>query len=147
MEEEGQCGVQHDVAIEIFMGLVQHPTIVAGVNVIPPAVFRGIDVQLWHAHHAHLLVVPVALHPADPMAAWDSAQPHNGRTKPQVDRAALVGGHHGLFNAAIDHRIRLRRGLDSLWDLRREKAAAGRQVALGEAEEAHAETKDKSASL
>ena len=107
MEEEGKGGVQHDVAVEIFMGLVQHSTIVAGVDVVAPAVLGWIDVKLGHSHHAHLLVVPVAFHPSDPVAAGDAAQPHNGGAQPQVHWTTLVRGHHSLLHTAIDHGVGL----------------------------------------
>jgi hypothetical protein len=35
VEEEGDCRVQQDVAVEILMALVQHAAIVAGVDVVP----------------------------------------------------------------------------------------------------------------
>ena len=78
MEEEGQGGVHHDVAVEVLVRLVEHPAVVACVDVVAPAILGRIDVDLWHTHQAHLLVIPVALKPSDPVAAWNSAQPHDG---------------------------------------------------------------------
>ncbi len=57
VQEECDGGVEHDVTVEVFMGLVQHAAIVAGVNVVPPAILGGINVKLRHAHQTHLLVV------------------------------------------------------------------------------------------
>ena len=124
MEEEGKGGIQHDVAVEIFMGLVQHSTIVAGVDVVAPAVLGWIDVKLGHSHHAHLLVVPVAFHPSDPVAAGDAAQPHNGGAQPQVHWTTLVRGHHSLLHTAIDHGVGLGRWLHGLRHLCRKESAA-----------------------
>merc|ERR1740117_2466242 len=62
-EEECDGWVHHDVSVEILMCLVQHSTVVACVHVVPPSILCWVDVVLWHAKHAHLLEVPVALQP------------------------------------------------------------------------------------
>ena len=78
MEEEGQGGVQHDVAVEVLVRLVEHSAVVARVDVVAPSVLGRVDVEFWHTHHAHLLVIPIALNPSHPVTTWDSAQPHDG---------------------------------------------------------------------
>ena len=77
-EEEGQGGVQHDVAVEVLVRLVEHSAVVARVDVVAPSVLGRVDVEFWHTHHAHLLVIPIALNPSHPVTTWDSAQPHDG---------------------------------------------------------------------
>ena len=107
VEKEGDAGVEHDVAVEVLVGLVQHAPVVARVDVVPPAVLGGVDVELRHSQQGHLLVVPVALDPAHPVAPRVAAQPNDARAEPEVHRAALVGGHDGLLAAAVDHGVGL----------------------------------------
>ena len=122
MEEESNGRVEHDVAVEIFVGLVQHASVVAGVDVVPPAILGGVDVEFGHAQQGHLLVVPVALDPAHPVTAWVAPQPDDAGAKPQVHRAPLVRGHHRLLAAPVDHRVALLCGFHRLRHLRREAA-------------------------
>ena len=102
VQEESNGGVQQDVTVEVFMGFVQHAAIVTGVNVVPPTILGGINVKLWHAHQAHLLIVGVALNPTHPVASREATKPHDAGAQPEVHRTALVGRHHCLLNASVD---------------------------------------------
>lgn len=102
VQEESNGRVQQDVTVEVFMGFVQHAAIVTGVNVVPPTILGGINVKLWHAHQAHLLIVGVALNPTHPVTSWEATKPHDAGAQPKVHRTALVGRHHCLLNASID---------------------------------------------
>merc|ERR1712203_523111 len=95
VEEVRERRVHADVAVEILMGLVEHTAIVARVDHVPPAVLRGVDVHLGHALHAHLLEVPIALKPTDPMSPEHAPRPDDRRPEPEIDRPALVWGHDG----------------------------------------------------
>merc|ERR1719188_2740838 len=98
VEEEGKRRVQHDVAVEVLVRLVEHASVVAGVDIVTPTVLCGVDVDLRHALHAHLLEVPVALQPADPVPAGVTAKPNACGAQPEVNRTALVRRHHGLLD-------------------------------------------------
>ena len=86
VQEESNGRVQQDVTVEVFMGFVQHAAIVTGVNVVPPTILGGINVKLWHAHQAHLLIVGVALNPTHPVTSWEATKPHDAGAQPKVHR-------------------------------------------------------------
>merc|ERR1712203_702135 len=116
VEEVRERRVHADVAIEVLMGLVEHAAVVARVNHVPPTVLRGVDVHLGHALHTHLLEVPVALQPADPVSADNTARPDDGGPQPEVHRPTFVWRHHRLLNTAINLGVRF---FDDLRCLRR----------------------------
>merc|ERR1719263_840405 len=72
------------------MGFVKHPSVVAGVHEVPPAILGWINVDLWNAEHAHLLKVPVAVQPTHPMAPRRTTKPNVGRAEPEVHWSTLV---------------------------------------------------------
>ena len=82
MKEEGDARIEENVTVEIFMGLVQHAAIVAGVDIVTPTILGWINVSFRHANQAHLLIVPVALAPAHPMASRKTSKPHNAGAQP-----------------------------------------------------------------
>merc|ERR1719436_363990 len=46
--EVGQSRVHANVPVEVLVRLVEHATVVAGVDIVPPAVLRRIDMHLGH---------------------------------------------------------------------------------------------------
>merc|ERR1712157_272434 len=56
--EVRESRVHADVPVEVLVRLVKHAAIVAGVDIVPPAVLGRVDVHLRHTLHAHLLEVP-----------------------------------------------------------------------------------------
>merc|ERR1719510_1307236 len=80
IEEVSHARVHANVPVEVLLSLVKHATVVTRVDQVTPAVLHGIDVELWHANEAHLLEIPIALQPPDPVATQHAAGPEDGGT-------------------------------------------------------------------